>query len=228
MRVNPATLEWVSAERLTTGSGPDAAAALSRDGKRIAFTAQRQSTRLWAFPFDSGSGRITGKGSAVTSEDAGAEQAALSPDGRFVSYSSRRPGRSRVELLMTDIDANTTEVLGDYGSLGAWSPDSKTLAYALERPDRPPPGEWALAIRELGGPEKIIGRWNTESVLLPWSWTCDGRAILGSYVSPCTPGLPSWHCGRLHRRPPTVSGRSSLKIRAECSGRGSSRQIAGG
>ena len=34
VRVNPTTLEWVSAERLTTGSGPDAAAALSHDGTR--------------------------------------------------------------------------------------------------------------------------------------------------------------------------------------------------
>ena len=73
VRVNPTTLEWVSAERLTTGSGPDAAAALSHDGTRIAFSAQRQSTRLWAFPFDSRSGQITGKGSAVTPEDADAE-----------------------------------------------------------------------------------------------------------------------------------------------------------
>ena len=67
VQVNPATLEWVSAERLTTGSGPDAAAALSPDEKRIAFTVQRRSTRLWAYPFDSRSGRITGTGSALTS-----------------------------------------------------------------------------------------------------------------------------------------------------------------
>ena len=184
VRVNPTTLEWVSAERLTTGSGPDAAAALSHDGKRMAFSTQRRSTRLWAFPFDSRLGRITGKGSAVTPEDAGAESPSLSPDGRFVGYSSRRPGRTRVDLLMTDIDANTTEVLGVYGSPVAWSRDSKTLAYALERPDRPPPGEWALAVRQLGGPERIIGPWSTKSVLLPQGWTCDGGAILGSYLSP--------------------------------------------
>ena len=71
----------------------------------------------------------------MTPEDAGAESPSLSPDGRFVNYLSRRAGRNRVELLMTDIDANTTEVLGVYGGPGAWSRDSKTLAYALERPD---------------------------------------------------------------------------------------------
>ena len=55
---------------------------------------------------------------------------------------------------MTDIDANTTEVLGVYGIAGAWSPDGKTFAYNLERPDRPPPGEWALAMRRIGGAEQ--------------------------------------------------------------------------
>src|SRR5207247_2414354 len=69
--IDPATLEWVSAQRLTTGSGPDAAAALSPDGRHIAFTVQRKSTRLWAFPFDSRMGRITGKGSALTPEEGG-------------------------------------------------------------------------------------------------------------------------------------------------------------
>jgi len=183
VRVDPAALTWVSAQRLTTGSGPDAAAALSPDGRRIAFTVQRRSTRLWVFPFDSRSGRVTGKGSALTPEEGGVEGATLSPDGRFVAYGIRRAGSRDVEARVTDIDANTTEVLGVTGS-AAWSPDSKTLAYALARPDRPPPGEWALALRQVGGPERIIRRWSSESVLLPWSWTCDGRAILGSYVSP--------------------------------------------
>jgi Tol biopolymer transport system component len=208
VEVNPATLEWVSAERLTTGSGPDVAAALSRDGKRMAFTLQRQSIRLWAFPFDSSSGRISGKGSAITPEDTLPEGAALSPDGRFVGYSSSRRGSRRVELLLADIDANTSEVVGVDGGFGAWSPDSKTFAYALERPDRPPPGEWALAVRRMGGAEQIIGRWSAESVLLPTGWTCDGRAILGSYLSPLYIGIaklalwpiapaPADHIGRI-------------------------------
>ena len=38
VRVDPATLEWVAAERLTTGSGPDSGIALSSSGARMAFT----------------------------------------------------------------------------------------------------------------------------------------------------------------------------------------------
>ena len=189
VRVDPATLEWVTAERLTTGSGPDAAARSPDDGNRMAFTVQRQSTRLWAFPFDATSGRIVGKGEPVTPEEGSVDVAALSPDGRFAAYSLRRAGRNRVEMLLTDIDSSTTELFGVDALPGAWSPDSRTLAYLLSRPDRPPPGEWALAVREVRGPERIIRRWSTESALVPSGWTSDGRAILGSYYSPLYTGV---------------------------------------
>jgi Tol biopolymer transport system component len=189
VRVDPATLEWMAAERLTTGSGPDAAAALSRSGERMAFTVQQRSTRLWMFPLDSAAARITGRGVPLTPEDGRAETSALSADGRFVAFMLRRAGTTRVEMLLTDIDANKTELFAVDAAPGAWSPDGRTLAYALSRPDLPPPGEWALAVREVGGPERIIRRWSTESVVLPSSWTPDGQFILGSYVSPLYTGV---------------------------------------
>ena len=107
VRVDPATLDWLAAERLTTGSGPDAAAAISRDGSHLAFTVQRQSTRLWAFPFDARAGRIAGKGEPLTPEEGSVDVAALSPDGRYAAYSLRRAGRRSVEMLLTDIDSST-------------------------------------------------------------------------------------------------------------------------
>jgi Tol biopolymer transport system component len=67
---------------------------------------------------------------------------------------------------------------------GAWSPDGTTLAYVLSRPSVPTPGEWALAVRRIGGPERIVGGWSKESVLLPSGWTPDGGSVLGSYDSP--------------------------------------------
>lgn len=189
IRVDPSSLEWIAAERLTTGSGPDVAVALSRNGERMAFTRQRQSIRLWIFPIDSAAGRITGKGAALSADGEFVEGSALSPDGRFVAFTRRRSGSTGVDMLLADIDANTTGVFGVDAYPGAWSPDSRTLAYALGRPDRPPPGEWALAVREVEGPERIIRRWSTESAVLPTGWTPDGRFILGSYVAPLNTGV---------------------------------------
>ena len=50
VRVDPKTLLWASAERLTTGAGPDVAAALSRDGTRLAFSTEQGLTACGCSP----------------------------------------------------------------------------------------------------------------------------------------------------------------------------------
>ena len=75
-------LRWVSAERLTTGAGPDVVAALSRDGTRLAFTTEQGSTRLWVFPLDP-VGAPPRAGKPLTEDDAMAKNSALSPDGQL-------------------------------------------------------------------------------------------------------------------------------------------------
>ena len=188
VRVDSRTLDWLDTERLTIGAGPDIAAAPSRDGKRIAFTSAQQAARLWSFPFNAAEGRITGKGTPITAEGTGLENFTMSPDGRFAAYTLRAPGGRRWEMLLTEIDTGKTEIFGVNALAGAWAFDNKTLAYNPSRPDLPPPGEWALAVREVGGPERIIGRWSTKEVLLPSGWTPDGRFILGTYISPLYTG----------------------------------------
>ncbi len=54
----------------------------------------------------------------------------------------------------------------------------------LARPDLALPEEWALAVREVGGSERIIRRWTKDSFLVPTGWTPDGKFIIGSYMSP--------------------------------------------
>ena len=188
VRVDSRTLDWLDTERLTIGAGPDIAAAPSRDGKRIAFTSAQQAARLWSFPFNAAEGRITGKGTPITAEGTGLENFTMSPDGRFAAYTLRAPGGRRWEMLLTEIDTGKTEIFGVNALAGSWAFDNKTLAYNPSRPDLPPPGEWALAVREVGGPERIIGRWSTKEVLLPSGWTPDGRFILGTYISPLYTG----------------------------------------
>jgi Tol biopolymer transport system component len=184
VRVDPVTLDWITAERLTTGSGQDVAAALAPAGGRMVFTQQQESRRLWVIPIDADAARVSGSGTAITPEDGRAEGVSLSPDGRRVAYTLLRAGRVRGELLVTELESNNTELFSTDAIAGGWSPDSRTLAYSLKRPDVVLPQEWALAVRQVGGPERIIGRWSKTEAFLPTDWTRDGASLLGSYQSP--------------------------------------------
>jgi DNA-binding winged helix-turn-helix (wHTH) protein len=64
LAVDPGTLRATRIERLTTGPGPEAALAVSPDGKRLAFTARSQRIQTWLFPFDATTGQIKGNGNA--------------------------------------------------------------------------------------------------------------------------------------------------------------------
>jgi serine/threonine protein kinase len=188
VRVDPRTLDWIDAKRLTIGTGPDTAAAVSPAGTSMAFTSVRHVSRLWSFPFNATKGRILGDGTPITPADAIVETFAMSPDGRRVAYFLRPTGGKRWELLLTDIDARKTEIFGVNAAPGGWSSDGNTLAYNPSRPDLLPPGEWALAVRTVGGPERIIKRWSSSDALLATGFTPDGRYVLGSYVSPLYTG----------------------------------------
>jgi serine/threonine protein kinase/Tol biopolymer transport system component len=190
VRVDPETLAWVAADRLTTGSGADVASALSPDGTRLAFAIERDSVRLWTYPLDAKAGRITGPGVPLTPEDARARDAALSPDGRFAAYVLGRAGSPRYELLLTDIDANKTELVGINAVGPAWSWDSQWLVYLVPRGDKAGADEWALAVRKIGGSERLIRDWNKESFVMPSGWTPDGQFVLGTYVPPAGTGFP--------------------------------------
>ena len=189
VRVEPNSLRWVSAERLTTGTGADVAPALASDGRRIVFTTQRESLRLWVFPFDPLAGRVTGDGHPVSPEEGEVTPSDLSPDGRTIAFGLRRAGSDRADLWLTDIDTGASELLAENAFGPCWSPDGRTLAYNLFRPDRPPPGEWALAIRQRGGAERVLGRWSTQGVLMPSDWTRNSRSLLGSYLAPLYTGI---------------------------------------
>lgn len=52
LTVAPGTMRATGIERLTTGPGPDAGVGISRDGKRLAFSAKSVRLRTWLFPFD--------------------------------------------------------------------------------------------------------------------------------------------------------------------------------
>ena len=95
--VDPVTERWVDGpERLTTGAGEETNVAISPDGTRLVFTAMSSRTRLWAFPFDPASGRITGQPYPITHGSTGEVDFDARADGSKVAYRTVRAGRNEL------------------------------------------------------------------------------------------------------------------------------------
>jgi Tol biopolymer transport system component len=191
VRVDVSTLAWLSVERLTTGAGRDVVPALSRDGTRLAFTTERESSRLWVFPIDSDAWRL-GPGTPLTEDGAVAQGAALSPDGRYVAYSLARPGINRPDVWITNIGDGGSELVSTDAYVGCWSPDGRAIVYNRYRLDREPMAA-ALAVRRLGATERLVSRWSTDFFFVPTDWA-SGSDILGTYcpsdsTGPCVLAL---------------------------------------
>jgi Tol biopolymer transport system component len=198
------TLRWISAERLTTGSGADANVAISRDDRRLVFTTEQHASRLWAFPFDASGGGIVGHGIPVTPEQDVITWSALAPDGSKVAYVIKRAGSRQSDLWAVNIDGSQRELLAQNALGGQWAPNGKAIAYSLFRIES---GEWALATRTIGGPERLLSPWSRDSAFLTNDWTRDGSAILGSYMSPISAPavLALWPAGKPASKPLRVS-----------------------
>lgn len=189
VKVNPATLDWISAERLTTGMGADVGLSLSRDGRSIAFTTRRESTRLWTYPFDSVTSRMRGVGRPVTAEDGRVSNMALSSDGRWLAYNLTLAGSATLTgaLWARDLETGNSVMLSENASFPAWSRNSRQIAYTLFKgPDSSGRLTTALATRDIEGPERLIAKWSEEFILVPWDWVSSGQDLVGSYSSPPT------------------------------------------
>jgi Tol biopolymer transport system component/DNA-binding winged helix-turn-helix (wHTH) protein len=158
MTVDPTTLRATGIDRLTTGSGPDVGAAVSADGRRLAFTAKSQRIRTWLFPFDAAAGQIRGSGEAISPPGRLSVDPTLSRDGTKVAYlvphgegNKSAEGDVRNEVRVKSVlDGGEVPVIADRYTrwLQQWSPDGLRLAY--ER-------------RKLGTTETQLMIWSSQS-----------------------------------------------------------------
>jgi len=109
---------------------------------------------VWALPL-SGDRRPT----AVTTRQEGIDQsdAAFSPDGRWVAYSSTESGQSEVYIMPFNRNGGRWQVSTSGGNKSRWSRDSKELFYiALDRTLMSVPVMLSKDSPKLGAPQPLF------------------------------------------------------------------------
>ena len=187
--VDPKTKGWISGpERLTTGPGADTEITVSPDGKKLAFTARTERTRVWLAPFDETTGRTKGEWQPVTSADKDAWFPALSADGKKLAFIAKRSGdqdfweTSISDLWVKSLDDGTERMLvggDDFARFRpTWSPDGTRLAYRRTR---------IGGQNEIGLVSKLVGSSEPETSITSGSllefvfdWSADSAWLLGN------------------------------------------------
>jgi serine/threonine protein kinase/Tol biopolymer transport system component len=198
-KVDPQAMKVLAAERVTAGDGWETKLTISRDGKRLAFTMGRMSLRLWSFPFDAATARITGAGEPVTDADAKVLEWDLSRDGARLAYRLARVGAPREEFWTTDLGTGESRRLArdeQSRSEPHWSRDGNSMAFQWTHQSGAGSREQALAVRRMStGDEQLImtprpleGR----PVVIPYDWSPDGQWILASALVAGSRSLGLW------------------------------------
>jgi serine/threonine protein kinase len=197
LQIRPETLEVGAVTRLTTGAGQDRGVAVSRDGTRLAFTIKTESLRLWSYPFDATTGRITGPSKPAT-DPAGTVpfNAALAPDGRHLAYGIRGVGTGRLALWTEDLLTGKRRLLArdDFSRTApVWSRDSKRLAYQWRRALKEGGGEGTIAVNDVSGEDEHLLGQPSREIAVPSAWSPDSHALLVSSFRSAQPvALKLW------------------------------------
>ncbi len=170
-------------EPLTVGRGRDIQAAVSPDGKLIAFAAQEISFNAETLPFDSEIGRQTGEPQPATSGDKIIYALSFSPDGHsivFRDYQAASGHIWRIDHGSSPIQL-TSDPQFDDGS-PRWSPDGKTIAFARRPVNESQASSGTAGSLWLMSPDGASPRLLIENAVNP-AWRPDGQAIVyGSVV----------------------------------------------
>jgi len=121
-------------QQLTIGAGQDVEIALSRDGRRLAFSILRQNADVWRLPVDPSSGKPTGLPQEVITTTREDSRGAWSPDGSMIAFNSDRTGEMNIWLYSIADRVSRQLTKGPGGDYQAnWSPDGKRIAFFSSR-----------------------------------------------------------------------------------------------
>ena len=167
-----------SAEPLTVGRGRDIQAAVSRDGKMIAYAAQELAFNAEILPFDAEQGRQMGPPQPVTFGSNSIYFLSFSPDGRSIVFENHLG--QNAHIWRVDIGSTPVQLTSDAKSndtVPRWSPDGQTIAFIRRSADESQSsqpvaaGLWLISA-DGANPHQLI-----ENAANP-KWLPDGRAIL--------------------------------------------------
>ena len=163
-------------QQLTNGAGQDIGAAISRDGRKLAFSILRQNADIWRLPVSPETGRPASppeKVIATTREDS---RGTWSRDGTQIAFNSDRSGEMNI-WLFSMADGSVRQLTrgpgGDYQP--AFSPDGRQIAFFSSRAGSV--DIWT--VEAAGGKPRRITRGSSVSVNPVFS--PDGRSI--AYMS---------------------------------------------
>lgn len=165
-------------EPLTVGRGRDIQAAVSRDGKMIAYAAQDLAFNAEVLPFDAEQGRLTGSPQPVTAGSNSIYFLNFSPDGRSIVFENHL-GQS-AHIWRVDVGSPPVQLTADAkfnDSAPRWSPDGQTIAFIRRSADESQPSQRVAASLWLMSADGANPRSVIENATNPM-WLPDGRAIL--------------------------------------------------
>ncbi len=121
-------------QQLTIGAGQDVEIAISRDGKRLAFSILRQNADLWRLPVSPETGKPNGVPQEVITTTREDSRGAWSPDGTMIAFNSDRTGEMNIWLYSIAERASRQLTKGAGGDYQAnWSPDSESIVFFSSR-----------------------------------------------------------------------------------------------
>jgi Tol biopolymer transport system component/DNA-binding winged helix-turn-helix (wHTH) protein len=192
MTVDPATLQPLSVDRLTTAPALDEDLSVSPDGRRLAFTNRSPQDRAWMLPFDAARGLVTGPGQPVTSARIETFMVDVTRDGETLGIGGRQGGLG--QALEVPIKAGREKIMMPPDSYRRghpiWSPDGKRAAYMRGTADKEQVTVWSRENRN----EETVGPWGSSSSTGPvvYDWSPDGTSVVVSQGNDKTGRAEIW------------------------------------
>jgi Tol biopolymer transport system component len=159
-------------QQLTTGAGQDVEAALSPDGKKLAFAILKQNADLWKLPVSPETGRAAGEPQEVVATTREDSRGAWSPDGKWIAFNSDRSGEMNIWLHSLS-DGSTRQLTkgpgGDFQP--TWSPDGQWIVFFSSRSGNP--DIWKVEVAS----GKLVQLTKVPSIDINPFFSPDGRQI---------------------------------------------------